>query len=169
MTTATSVSATEPGISAMRFARSATLKFLEGLTDEQLMHRPTPEANHATWILGHLAYVDDSIYTKVSGHDSVIPSNYKALFDSGTTPSDNASDYPSKDELLTNLEKAHTAFIGWFESLSDEQMASAPPEGLEIFGANFACVVATLAWHEGVHNGQLIEIRRTLGLPRAFG
>ena len=29
----------------------------------QMIHRPIPEANHATWILGHMAYADDGFYT----------------------------------------------------------------------------------------------------------
>ena len=61
------------------------------------------------------------------------------------------------------------ALVDWFKSLSDEQLAAPLPEGMEMFGANHATLAATMAWHEGVHDGQLIEVRRSLGLPRAFG
>ena len=27
----------------------------------------------------------------------------------------------------------------------------------------------TMVWHDGIHQGQLIEVRRVLGLPRVFG
>ena len=40
---------------------------------------------------------------------------------------------------------------------------------LALFSVLAATIAATLAWHEGIHGGQLIEVRRTLGLPRAFG
>lgn len=169
MTTSTSLSAIEPGINALDFARSATLKLAADITDEQMTHRPTPQANHAAWILGHLAYADDGFRTKLSGNEAVIPENYEALFGMGTTPSDDASLYPSKADLIAVLEQSHAALTSWFKSLSDEQIASPLPEGMEMFGANHATLAATMTWHEGIHAGQLIEVRRSLGLPRAFG
>ncbi len=169
MTTSTTLSAIEPGINALNFARNATLKFAEDITDEQMTHRPTPKSNHAAWLLGHLAYADDGFYTKLSGNDSVIPDNYETQFGMGTEPSDDASVYPSKAELLAAMEKAHTALVDWFGTLSEEQIAAPLPEGMEMFGANHGTVAATLAWHEGIHAGQLVEVRRSLGLPRAFG
>lgn len=169
MTTSTSLSAIDPGLAALAFAREATLNLAEGITDEQLTHRPQAGANHAAWILGHLAYADNGFYTKLSGNASVLPDNFDSLFGMGTEPTDDAGVYPSKSELLATLEKSHATITDWFRNLSDEQLAAPLPEGFERFGPNHAALAATLAWHEGIHAGQLIEVRRSLGLPRAFG
>lgn len=169
MTTSTTLSAIEPGLNALEFTREATLKLAAEITDEQMLHRPTPEANHTAWLLGHIAYADNGFRSKLSGSPSVIPESYEALFGMGSTPSDDASIYPSKAELLKTMEKSHTALIEWFKSLSDEQLAESLPEDMEKFGANYATLASTLIWHEGLHAGQLVEVRRSLGLPRAFG
>ncbi len=169
MTANTTISAMEPGLNALAFARGVTTKLAEDIAEDQMTHRPTPNCNHTAWLLGHLAYADDGFYTKLSGNDSVIPENFEVLFGMGTTPSDDACLYPSKAELLEVLEKSHAALTDWFKSLPEEKLAEPLPEGMEMFGANHATLAATMAWHEGVHNGQLIEVRRSLGMSRVFG
>ncbi len=169
MTATTTVSAMEPGLNALAFSYGVTTKLVEDIADDQMLHRPAPNCNHAAWLLGHLAYAADSFYRNFSGKESVIPENYDAQFGMGSTPTDDASDYPPKADMLDALEKAHAALAGWFKALPEERYGEALPEGLEMFGPNYAAVASTLAWHEGVHHGQLIEVRRSLGLPRAFG
>lgn len=169
MTITSTLSPIDPGLAALAFSHAATLKFAEGITDEQLTTRSSPNSNHAAWILGHLAYANDSFCVKLSGQESVLPKNYESLFGMGSTPTDDAADYPSKAELLEALNKSHEFVVGWFKSLSDEQLASPLPEGMEMFGPNFASLASTMVWHDGLHQGQLIEVRRALGLPRAFG
>ncbi|MCH7573073.1 MAG: DinB family protein [Planctomycetes bacterium] len=169
MTTTSTLSPIDPGLAALAFSHSAILKLAEDITDEQLTTRSGPKANHAAWILGHLAYANDSFCIKLHGQESVLPENYKTLFGMGSTPTDDAADYPSKAELLEALNKSHEFVVGWFKSLSDEQLASPLPEEMEMFGPNHASLASTMVWHEGIHQGQLIEVRRILGLPRAFG
>ncbi len=169
MIASTKISAMEPGLNALAFARGVTTKLARDIAQDQMTHRPMPNCNHTAWLLGHLAYADNGFYTKLSGNDPVIPENFEALFGMGTTPSDDACLYPSKAELLEVLERSHAALTDWFKSLPEEKLAEPLPEGMEMFGANHATLAATMAWHEGVHNGQLIEVRRSLGLSRVFG
>ncbi len=169
MTTTTTLSPIDAGLAALAFSHDAILKLAEGITDEQLTTRSGPKSNHAAWILGHLAYANDSFCAKLSGQKSVLPENFDSQFGMGSTPTDDVADYPSKAELLELLNKSHEFVTGWFKSLSDEQLASPLPEGMEMFGPNHASLASTMVWHDGIHQGQLIEVRRALGLPRAFG
>ncbi len=169
MTTTSTLTPIDPGLAGLAFSHGVTLKLAEAITDEQLTTRPTPNSNHAAWILGHIAYANDSFCAKLGGQDSVLPENHESLFGMGTTPTDDAADYPSKAELLDALNKSHEFVVGWFKSMSEEQLASPLPEGMEMFGPNFASLASTMVWHDGIHQGQLIEVRRALGLPRVFG
>ena len=44
---------------------------LDGLTDEQLVARPAPDANTIAWLVWHLARVQDDHVADVAGHEQV--------------------------------------------------------------------------------------------------
>jgi hypothetical protein len=48
-------------------------------------------------------------------------------------------------------------------TLSDEELGAATPDGAPRFMADFAAVFETAIWHEGMHCGQLTTTRRSLG------
>ena len=169
MTATTTLSSVDAGLSGLAFARGFTHKLIEGIPDDKLTHRAAPGSNHALWIMGHLAHSENSFCSKVSGNESVLPENYAKLFGMGSEPSDDASTYPSKAELLDSLDKARTALTDWLGGLNEDQLAAPLPEDYQMFGPNVASLASAIAYHEGVHAGQLIEIRRSLGLPRAMG
>ena len=50
-----------------------------------------------------------------------------------------------------------------------EQLISPVPEEWNSFGANYGILMGTLAWHEGLHAGQLTVIRKSLGIVPKFG
>lgn len=169
MTTTSTLSSIDGGLAALEFARGATLKLAADIPEDKMTHRPQPGANHAAWLLGHLAYADDGFHAKLSGNPSQLSENHAALFGMGSEPTDDADAYPSKAELIATLEKTHATLVEWFQSLDEEKLASPLPEDWAMFGPNHAAVASTLAWHEGMHAGQLVEVRRSLDLPRAFG
>ncbi|WP_246081712.1 mycothiol transferase [Nocardioides litoris] len=47
------------------------LAVLDGLTDDELRHRPGPEANPIGWLVWHLLRVQDDHVAGVGGHDQV--------------------------------------------------------------------------------------------------
>lgn len=169
MTATTTLSSVDASLNGLALARGVTHKFLEGIADDKLTHRAAPGSNHALWIMGHLAHAENSFCSKISGNDSVLPENYTELFGMGSEPSDDASTYPSKSELMDALDKSRAFLISWLSGLSEDQLAAPLPDDYEMFGPNAASLATAIAWHEGVHGGQLIEIRRSLGLPRAVG
>jgi hypothetical protein len=48
-------------------------------------------------------------------------------------------------------------------TLNDEELGAATPDGAPKFMADFAAVFETAIWHEGMHCGQLTTTRRSLG------
>ena len=72
MTTATSSTLFDTGKAAMDLARRCTLKLVDGIPRDKLCHQPVPNANHALWVLGHLACSDDFFASHLGDHESSI-------------------------------------------------------------------------------------------------
>ena len=83
----------------------------------------------------------------------------------GTTPTTDASQYPSMDELMGKFEEIRTATLAHLNSLSEEdldQRSHAPEE----FGPPFATVgacFAAISGHMSFHTGQVADARRAAG------
>ncbi|MFT5424094.1 MAG: hypothetical protein ACI89L_001886 [Phycisphaerales bacterium] len=156
------------GFEALRMSRSMLNDLLAAMTDEQLMIRACPKANHSVWCLGHIACTDDYILHAVAGRPSGMPEGWNELFGYGSEVSDDASKYPSRAELMKALEGRREALLGWMMTL-DEPAMCRPTEGeMAQFAPTAGQLAPFLAFHEGFHTGQLSAARRAAGLDRLF-
>ena len=60
----------------------------------------------------------------------------------------------------------------WIPYLDDHRAAAIAqplPDDIKGFAANHATLMTTLAWHEGLHAGQLTIVRKSLGIAPKFG
>ncbi|QCW52250.1 DinB family protein [Nocardioides dongxiaopingii] len=60
-------------VEGLERVRESGLAVLDGLTPEQLGHRPTPDANPIGWLVWHLARVQDDHVADVAGAEQVYP------------------------------------------------------------------------------------------------
>lgn len=157
------------GLAGLEFARSATLGFLEDIPGDRLTHQPAPGCNHALWIMGHLASTDDYFLSSLAKKPSGIPEEWSKLFGMGSKPVADAKAYPPVAEVRSKLSGRREDLIAWLKSMSEDQLLSPLPEELRRFAPNYAGLCVSLAWHEGLHAGQLTVIRRSLGLEPKFG
>jgi hypothetical protein len=95
MTTAATSALFETGKAAIDLARRCTLKLIDGIPPDKVCHQPVPGANHALWVLGHLACSDDFFATKLGDREPVIDPGWQELFGMGSKPTDAPSAYPS--------------------------------------------------------------------------
>jgi len=138
-------------------------QFTADLSDEEYFKAPVPRANHAGWIIGHIAVSEDSLVAAATGKPKRIPEATQDLFKGGSTCKAEASVYPSRkqiDELYKNT-RAHT-----LEALkaSDESKWSAPsPEGFtkEVF-PTMGSIWGLLSTHQYWHIGQLTVCRAAM-------
>jgi len=96
-------------------------RLVADISDETMALQPTPGMNHAAWVLGHLACTADML-GGMTDLKPVCPPEWPSLFDWNSSPSSDASLYPSKATLLTALEDA------------DAQIAAALPNVPESSG-----------------------------------
>ncbi|MCK5125422.1 MAG: DinB family protein [candidate division Zixibacteria bacterium] len=136
---------------------------LAELTKEELLTRPSKGRSHLWWIVGHLATSSD-IGPMMNGSASVIPEEYKKLFDMETAPSDTGDGYPSMSELMEVFKKALDNSCAAIKALSDEQFNQKTGAELPEFLAQMSRfeLVVGFGAHISYHIGQMVTILRKL-------
>ena len=76
------------------------------IPDGKMAVQTVPGMNHAAWVPGHLACTAEMLGAMM-GVKPVGPPDWATLFDWNSSPSSEASQFPSKATLLRALEDAH--------------------------------------------------------------
>lgn len=150
-----------------------TLGLLEMLAADipgsQFKHVPAPGINPPAWIVGHLAYVADSLSALLGGA-SGLPKGWDKLYGRGSSGELPAGS-PGKDELLRELRAAHGRLSEAMTSASPERLSSAHDIG-PLKGGPLKSVGEAVAFlsvgHEAFHTGQLSVWRRLMGYKPLF-
>lgn len=148
----------------MNLARSKVLDLAKDIPEDKLTWAPLPGGNHALWVLGHLAWTDDYFVAFFSKKPSAISPDWPKRFGMGSTPTTDASAYPSLAQVKDSMCNARDRLIDWFKLMDEKQLLSPLPSDWTGFAPNFACMMNSIAWHEGLHAGQLSVCCRGLGI-----
>jgi len=142
-------------------------RLVADLPDDHMAFQPAAQMNHATWVLGHLACTADMLGAMI-GVKPVCPPEWATLFDWNSSPTSDASRYPSKAVLLKALEDAHAGIAAALPSVPEAHWSEPTPiEEIRGFLPTFGdSVVFVMAAHENMHLGQLSAWRRVQGLGR---
>ena len=137
------------------------------IKDEPLV-RPTPNGgNHPLWVLGHITRAESDLLDGfIQGKPNRFP-EYESLFSMGTTPTTDASQYPSMDELMGKFEEIRSATLAYLDTLTEADLdkpSHAPEEFGAFFGTIGACLAAMVT-HVSFHAGQVADARRAAGKP----
>lgn len=149
---------------SLNSSRGWAMGLITDMKDSPLT-QPTPNGgNHPLWVLGHIVRAESDL---LDGFILGKPNRFPELecFAMGQTPSTNASDYPTMDELLAKSEEIRAATLAHLETLSDDdldQKSHAPEEFGEFFGTVGACFAA-MSGHVSFHTGQVADARRAAG------
>ena len=152
-----------------RFNLGHVERLVKDLTDEQMVSQPNGVVNHPAWTIRHLAS-SSNFLAKTFGLESTLPAGWDEAASRSSLPSGDASDYPSKTELLAELKAQHErvaeavtkADAGLFAKECSEDMRSYFPKVGDL-------VDYMLTAHEGTHIGQISAWRRAMGLASSGG
>jgi uncharacterized damage-inducible protein DinB len=157
------------GLARLGMARHVTLAMLADVPHDQWCLQAVPGANHTMWIAGHVAATDDMFLSRLTGQGSRLPEGWKELFGTGSKPQPDLAAYPAPEAVHQQLAERRQDLLSWFQARSEEELSAPVPTELQRFANNVADVMASVAWHEGFHVGQLSLVRRRLGLGPKFG
>jgi hypothetical protein len=136
-------------------------------TPDDWLFQVHPKANHALWIAGHLALVDNSFVGKFRPALARKPEGWDALFSFGSQPKPTPEIYPPPEELVAYLRERRETLLGVLEDLREEELRGPAPAAGErspLAGApSIGHGFFFLAFHEGMHSGQLTLAHRALG------
>jgi len=154
-------------------ARWMTEQMLESFTSEDdWFYQSHEKANHAMWIVGHLALADNMFASKFREATASKPAGFDELFWFGSELQDDRSKYPSKEEVLAYFRDRRDNLMKVVDELSEEELSAAGPGAEEmspIAGApSIGQLLIFAAYHEGMHTGQLSVAHRGIGQGPSF-
>ena len=137
---------------------------LADFSDADMMFRPAKSANHAIWQMGHLA---NSVRGMVTGCDptAAFPFEDDPRFGKSKAGFDDASQFPSKAELIGRFDLVMDFAAAWVAKLTDADFAKPTPEYMQRFAPTVGSVAILLSSHAMMHLGQFQVSRRALGKP----
>jgi hypothetical protein len=136
---------------------------LAGLTDEQLTTVPEGAANSILWNVGHIVMSNYGMLHGASGVDVPAPAEWGPLFKGGSDPANWGDDAPSPSEIMNAFNaQADTIIAGLKNDTFDNfQPMELSPE-LKLNSVDEA--LGFIIIHEGVHHGNIIVLRKLLGV-----
>jgi hypothetical protein len=156
-------------IEILTFSRRMTDQLLEDIPDDKLLYQPLEGGNHALWVMGHLAVTDDMFAGLYDGGSTRLPESYTNVFGMGSTPTSDPAGYPPVAEVRQQYAATRQRVLDAVRTADDATLDSAPPKDFEGFGPDRLGLLISVAWHEGLHAGQLTIVRRSLGIGPKFG
>jgi len=143
--------------------------YLGDLTDEEMMHRPAPHANHIKWQFGHLIASENKMINLVApGSLPDLPAGFADKYCKETSKLDDASAFDSKTDLLALHEKQRAATLAALKEIDDAEFDNAAPEEMQAYAPTVGHVFLMQDTHWMMHAGQWAVIRRQLGREPIF-
>lgn len=143
---------------------------LADFSDQDMLVRPAPSANHAIWQLGHLAVTEPWMLSK-AGFPQALPeppAGWNEKFNPKSNKTNDAAFFPKKDEVLAYYDKVRAAFASWVVTLKEADLEKPMPDPIKGFAPTLGQLVLMMPIHAAMHVGQFQVIRRALGKPVLF-
>jgi len=140
--------------------RKIYLEYFNNYTLHQLNKTPEGFSNNLIWNIGHIIVAQQALIYKASGLPGYVSDELFALYKPGTKPSGITSQQEVDDlkELLISLiERTKADFYAEKFTVFNERMT-----GTGFFLANFQDAIEFNNYHEGLHLGFMMNIRKFL-------
>lgn len=155
-------------------------RFLAGFSESTRTHQAPEVPNHAIWILGHCALTMHKIAQRLDGlpvpESDFVPGDDAGenplryaveAIAFGSEPLDDGARYPGLERGRAIYEAACERLAAACRGAGEEAL----DEVIDWHGSDWPLwrLVIRAAFHNGTHAGQLLDVRRTLDLPRVIG
>lgn len=153
---------------ALEFARG----FSKGLIDEtpadKWLQAPGAAANHVLWNVGHLGVSHHWVRSQIDATVTPRDEKWRKLFGGGSTPTNDAAVYPKIADVRSYYEAQWDAVLAQLDAISDAELAAPVSEDAAYLAKNKLGLFSFIAWHEGLHAGQIAMARKAAGLKPKF-
>lgn len=156
--------------SALKGTQMVLNAYLEDLSDDDLLRRPVPGANHIAWQLGHLitseiglvkADIPDAAYPD-------LPAGFAEQHNAEHAKSESADGYLAKQQYADLFNRVRQATIATVGKLSDDDLDRPSQGPLKQMCPRLGDLLILVSNHTLMHGGQFTVVRRLLGKPILF-
>jgi hypothetical protein len=162
---------------SVRESKAWLTRYLKGFDDTNYTKQAPGLPNHVAWTLGHLALTLRRIAERIDGRpisesDFITGAGGRERFDTetvsfGSRPVDDPSRYPSYARCVAIFENAIERCALALQNADDAKLDSPTKWGKgEVPTRSLA---ARMVFHNGTHCGQIVDLRRALGLGNILG
>jgi hypothetical protein len=142
------------------------IKYIEDLSDADLMQRPGPGCNHLAWQLGHLISSECALLNMVCPDAApALPEGFVEQHSKETVGEDDPAKFCTRDEYLELFGKVQAATSAAVEKLSEADLDKPGPEHMRAMFPTAGHLLVLIAMHPMMHAGQFVPVRRALGKP----
>jgi hypothetical protein len=141
------------------------VRFLEGFDETNATAQPAGLPNHAAWTLGHLALTMHRTAERIAASTFPLPWDPEP-YAFGSSPTAGGGDDPPFAEMIERYRRAFDLLLQAVRSAGDEGLARPVPWGGSTITARDLAL--RMVFHNGTHCGQLVDLRRALGLGPAI-
>jgi len=142
----------------------AIQKNLDGVSQSDSLHQPTPGGNCLNWVLGHIVLHRNPML-KLLGEEPVWTEEEAEPYARGSEPLVHASKAHTVDKLLADAEASHARLDAALDRATDDVLARPVAEGKD---TSVGTSLIGLQFHEAYHAGQLGILRRLAGHDAAL-
>lgn len=160
------MSSIDPIVTQFAICHRSAHRNLEGLSHAESIVRPDRGGNSANWVLGHLLASRSGLLKRFGGQpllDEVSAASY-ARGSKGDVEQPLAL-----DELLAMLDRSQPLLANRLKQFSEEDLSAKSPFNSPAGpDASLLDAIASMAFHEAYHVGQLGVLRRLVGKAGAI-
>jgi hypothetical protein len=144
--------------------------YISDLSDADLLVRPTPNANHIAWQLGHLIVAEANVFLpKIPGAIiPPLPEGFAQQHNKEMASATSHSGFCKKAEYLALRKGLRAATLEALIKFPEADLGNDPQMGWGDKAPTFASLFAIVANHDMMHAGQFTVLRRHLGKPILF-
>jgi len=140
---------------------------LEGISEEEGLHRSAGNGNHLRWLAGHLLISRFALAKNLGFQEAELP--FTDLYTIRNMPPPNAKaldpefDYPTLADIRERWERYTVYILEHLGNMTEERANAEMPLKLPIGGGTVLHLFAFVASHEAYHIGQMSMLRKELG------
>jgi hypothetical protein len=142
--------------------------YLSDMSDEELMVRPVPEANHAAWQLGHLVSSEHKMLADAGYDMPGLPDGFVEAYTPETSKSDNRGGFHKKQDYVDLMAQQRAATLAALEATNDADLDKPSPEPMRDYAPTIGVVFNLIGIHLMMHAAQFVPVRRKLGKAVLF-
>jgi uncharacterized damage-inducible protein DinB len=143
--------------------------YLSDLSDEDLLIRPVPNANHIAWQLGHLIASEARLAGLLPGVTyPELPAGFADQHNKAAAALEPPRGFKTKAEYLALFQRVRETTLGALNKLSEADLDRPNSGEIAKFAPTVGAMLLLVSNHVLMHAGQFSVVRRKLGKPILF-